>query len=211
MSVSKRTISHTVARAVSLALHPLLMAVWCVAFIMATDATSLVYTPQVKMFVIGAVFGMGCVVPLLVWAVMVLFGVAGPTDEMLKGPKSGLVCFLVAISLLGCGGVFADFGLLFIIRKVVNTLAIVWIVECALQVVWPLSPHTTTLGAVVGIWWILLYVGNVALLPAFVGSIVATGALCTARIHLNPTTSPWRIIIGAVAGFALGATLFIVL
>ncbi|MBQ3070288.1 MAG: hypothetical protein IJD12_01190 [Tidjanibacter sp.] len=211
MSVSKRPISHTVARAVSLALHPLLMAVWCVAFIMATDATSLVYTPQVKMFVIGAVFGMGCVVPLLVWAVMVLFGVAGPTDEMLKGPKSGLVCFLVAMSLLGCGGVFADFGLLFIIRKVVNTLAIVWIVECALQAVWPLSPHTTTLGAVVGIWWILLYVGNVALLPAFVGSIVATGALCTARIHLNPTTSPWRIIIGAVAGFALGATLFIVL
>lgn len=211
MSVSKRTISHTVARAVSLALHPLLMAVWCVAFIMATDATSLVYTPQVKMFVIGAVFGMGCVVPLLVWAVMVLFVVAGPTEEMLKGPKSGLVCFLVAMSLLGCGEVFADFGLLFIIRKVVNTLAIVWIVECALQTVWPLSPHTTTLGAVVGIWWILLYVGNVALLPAFVGSIVATGALCTARIHLNPTTSPWRIIIGAVAGFALGATLFIVL
>lgn len=211
MSVSKRPISHTVARAVSLALHPLLMAVWCVAFIMATDATSLVYTPQVKMFVIGAVFGMGCVVPLLVWAVMVLFGVAGPTDEMLKGSKSGLVCFLVAMSLLGCGGVFADFGLLFIIRKVVNTLAIVWIVECALQSVWQLSPHTTTLGAVVGIWWILLYVGNVALLPAFVGSIVATGALCTARIHLNPTTSPWRIIIGAVAGFALGATLFIVL
>ncbi len=211
MSVSKRPISHTVARAVSLALHPLLMAVWCVAFIMATDATSLVYTPQVKMFVIGAVFGMGCVMPLLVWAVMVLFGVAGPTDEMLKGPKSGLVCFLVAMSLLGCGGVFADFGLLFIIRKVVNTLAIVWIVECALQAVWQLSPHTTTLGAVVGIWWILLYVGNVDLLPAFVWSIVATGALCTARIHLNPTTSPWRIIIGAVAGFALGATLFIVL
>lgn len=204
------SVPHILTQIVSLLFHPLLMSVWCVALIMTTDSTSLVYTPQVKSFVIGTVFGMCCIVPLLMWALMVFFGVNSPTAPLMRSPKSALLQLTVVISLLCCGAIFADFGLLFIIRKSVYTLAVVWFVMCIVEQLWPLSPHAMCLGAVLGIWWILLYVGNVSLLPYFIGGIVALGVLCTARIYLAPSaTSAWRIVVGAIGGFAIAATLFI--
>lgn len=189
------------------------MAVWCVAMIMGTDSTSLTYTPEVKSFVIGAVLGMGCLVPLLFWALLTYFGLLQRRGSGvgLRGGAS-FVMLVAALCLFGCGRVLAGFGLLFVVRKVLYTLALVAIVEAIMEYIWPLSCYTSTMGAVLGIFWILLFVGNVALLYHFIVGIVALGLLCSARVYLSGSyKSVWREAIGAVVGFAMGATMFILL
>lgn len=203
------------ARYLSGVLHPLLMPLWCAVVVVYGAATTLTYTPEIAYFVMVSVLRLVVFVPVAFGALLWLFGYI---SRGTKGERLGMVfsqrrVMLLAVALCGmaCGGVFADHVVLFIIRKLMYTTSAVCVALVVLEWVWPVSLHTTAVGALLGVWWVLLYVGNVQLLIPFVVGVAVAGLLCTLRIYLHPERSPWRSIVGLVGGFALSSLLFILL
>ena len=109
------------------------------------------------------------------------------------------------LCLVGCGAVFAKFMILFVVRKVLYTAAVVTLVLMIVEYLWPLNYHLVAVGALLAVEWVLLFVGNVALLWPFVATIVVAGVLWSAQLYLAqlpPKQICWSLPIGLAVGIA---------
>lgn len=195
---------------ISLLFHPLAMPLWAVALVVLCNATSVRYVAELKPFVIWSVAGMTLVTPLFFWVVLRYFGIVGQGSR--SGPlgdneRRQRVLMLVAteLCLIGCGAVFAKFMMLFVVRKVLYTAAVVALVLMIMEYLWPLNYHLVAVGALLAVEWVLLYVGNVALLWPFVATIVVAGLLWSAQLHLSklpPKQICWSLPLGLAVGMA---------
>lgn len=192
---------------VSLIFHPLAVAVWMAVLVMSGLASPLSYPTPVRLYVIATVIFMTLGVPLLFRWLLRVFGVRGKVDER---HANLLIVLLMVVCYITCGWVFEDIVVLFLMRKMLYTFAAVAVVVTVFEFFYPLSHHTTMFGALMGMLWMLLVVGNVALLAPFIIGIVLAGILTTSRLVLTECkvgSAVWGLLIG----FALSALMLVVI
>lgn len=189
--------------------HPLTMMVWLVTLVMLGFASPLTYPSPVVRYVIGTVAFMTMGVPLLFYGLLRLLGVVKRGEA---GSRRTRVMMLVTMALCFtcCGVVFDGIVVLFLIRKMLYTATAVVAVLLACELFYPLCPYTTALGALLGMMWMLLVVGNVALLVPFIVGIVATGLLATSRLVLTDRKVA-SVVLGAPVGFAVAAIVLVLI
>lgn len=195
------------AQGVTALFHPLTMVGWIVVMVMFSLASPLAYPAPVRWFVLGTVVLMTIGVPLLFWWLVRLFGARGKGQTM-ERRTSIMMLVLVAICYTCCGWVFDDVVVLYLVRKILYTSTAVVALLLLFELFYPLDYHTTALGALLGIMWMLLIVGNVGLLAPFIAGIVAVGAVATSRLYLTDCRVG-SVVWGALLGFALSAVILI--
>lgn len=195
------------AQGVTTLFHPLTMVGWVVVMVMFSLASPLAYPAPVRWFVLGTVVLMTIGVPLLFWWLVRLFGARGEGQTM-ERRTSIMMLVLVAICYTCCGWVFDDIVVLYLVRKILYTSTAVVALLLLFELFYPLDYHTTALGALLGIMWMLLIVGNVGLLAPFIAGIVAVGAVATSRLYLTDCRVG-SVVWGALLGFALSAVILI--
>ncbi len=210
MTTDKKPIHTLVAQAISLLLHPQTMVLWMSFMAMFGLVGRLSYPSPVRWYVVGTVLFMTIFVPCLFLWLLRLFGVSKRSD--VNGARHTRLMMLVvmAVCYTCCGWVFDNVPVLFLIRKVLYTATAEVAMLLLFELFYPLDYHTTALGALLGMMWMLLLVGNTALLTPFIIGIVAVGLLATSRIYLTGCkvgSVGW----GALLGFALAALMLVVI
>lgn len=206
---NQNTLYTTLSKVVSLVLHPLAMPLLATIVVVYGNATSITYLPTLKPFVVWSVAGMTLATPILFWALVRLLINRGhkiTNDDQMRR----MMLLATELCLVGCGSVFAKFTMLFVVRKVLYTAAVLVVVLLVLEWLWPLCHHSAAIGALLSVEWVLLYVGNVSLLWPFVATILAAGVVCSARLALAKEPS-LRVYVGLLVGIAVGFATFILL
>ena len=121
-----------------------------------------------------------------------------------------MMLVVMAVCYTCCGWVFDDIVVLYLVRKMLYTATAVVALILLFELFYPLDCHTTALGSLLGMMWVLLLVGNVMLLIPFIIGIVAVGLLATSRIYLTGCRVG-SVAWGALLGFALSAVLLVVI
>ena len=192
---------------VSLIFHPLAVAVWMAALVMLGLASPLSYPLPVRLYVVGTVIFMTLGVPLLFGWLLRIFGVR---DKVNVRHANLLKVLAMIVCYITCGWVFEDIVVLFLMRKMLYTFAAVAVVMTIFESFYPLSHHTTMFGALMGMLWMLLVVGNVALMTPFIIGIVVAGLLTTSRfvlVECKVGSAVWGLLIG----FTLSALMLVVI
>lgn len=192
---------------VSFLFHPLAMAVWMAVLVMFGLASPLSYPLPVRLYVVGTVVFMTLGVPLLFRWLLRAFGVKGKVDAR---HANVLMVLMMTVCYITCGWVFEGIVVLFLMRKMLYTFAAVAVAMTVFEFFYPLSHHTTMFGALMGMLWMLLVVGNVALLTPFIIGIVVAGILTTSRLVLTECkvgSAVWGLLIG----FALSALMLVII
>lgn len=197
------------AQGVTALFHPLTMVGWIVVMVMFSLASPLAYPAPVRWFVLGTVALMTIGVPLLFWWLVRLFGARGEGRTM-ERRTSIMMLVLVAICYTCCGWVFDDIVVLYLVRKILYTSTAVVALLLLCELFYPLDYHTTAFGALLGMMWMLLIVGNVGLLAPFIAGIVAVGAVATSRLYLTDCALG-SLLWGLVLGFATAAIILVVI
>lgn len=199
----------TLSKGISLLLHPLVMPLLATIVVVYGNATSVTYVPTLKPFVVWSVAGMTLATPIVFWLVVRFLSAkgGGVTDER---KMRRMMLLATELCLVGCGSVFAKFAMLFVVRKVLYTAAVLVAVLWIMEWLWPLCHHSAAIGAVLSVEWVLLYVGNVGLLWPFIATILAAGVVCSARLALAKEPSV-RVYVGLFVGIAVGFATFILL
>lgn len=206
--MKNKSSAYLLANSIGTLFHPLTITLWAVAIVLLGDATSVKYIPKLKSFVMWSVAGMTLATPLLFGVILRWFGDQKANYNAPKNRNRAMMLVAMELCLLGCGSVFQKFAMLFVIRKLLYTAAIVVLILIIFEIFWPLCHHTTAIGALLGVEWTLLYVGNVNLLWPFIATIVVGGTMCSAQLILHKQPAA-RIYVGGVIGLALGLTTFI--
>ena len=206
---NQTTLYTTLSKVVSLVLHPLVMPLLATIVVVYGNATSVTYVPTLKPFVVWSVAGMTLATPIVFWLIVRFLGAkgGGATDER---KMRRMMLLATELCLVGCGSVFAKFAMLFVVRKVLYTAAVLVAVLWIMEWLWPLCHHSAAIGAVLSVEWVLLYVGNVGLLWPFIATILAAGVVCSARLALAKEPSV-RVYVGLFVGIAVGFATFILL
>ena len=199
----------TLAQALSLLCHPLTMVVWLAFVTMFGFVGKFTYPAPLRWYVVGTVTFMTVVVPCLFMLLLRIFGVSGSGEG---GAQRTRIMMLVAVAVCYtcCGWVFDDIVVLYLVRKMLYTATAVVALLLLFELFYPLDCHTTAMGSLLGMMWVLLLVGNVSLLIPFIICVALVGALATARLYLTECrigSLAW----GALLGFALSAVLLVVI
>ncbi|MBO7300540.1 MAG: hypothetical protein J6U53_03930 [Tidjanibacter sp.] len=193
---------------VSLLFHPLTMAVWMTLLVMLGVASPLTYSSPLGWYVVGTVAFMTLFVPLLFRWLLRLFGVRRNDAD---GRHTQLLTMLMMVfCYTTCGWVFEDIVLLYLMRKVLYTFTASVVVAIVFEFFYPLSHHTMMLGSVLGMMWMLLLVGNVALLVPFIIGILLAGVLSSARLSLTDC-KVGAVVWGLLVGFAISAIMLVII
>ena len=206
---TQTTPNTTLSKVVSLVLHPLVMPLLATVVVVYGNATSVTYVPTLKPFVVWSVAGMTLATPIVFWLIVRFMGAkgGGRSDER---KMRRMMLLATELCLVGCGSVFAKFAMLFVVRKVLYTAAVLVAVLWIMEWLWPLCHHSAAIGAVLSVEWVLLYVGNVGLLWPFIATILAAGVVCSDRL-INAIQAPAHIYAGLVVGVVVGFATFILL
>jgi hypothetical protein len=199
----------TLSKGISLLLHPLVMPLLATIVVVYGNATSVAYVPTLKPFVVWSVAGMTLATPIVFWLIVRFLGAKGG-DRSDERKMRRMMLLATELCLVGCGSVFAKFAMLFVVRKVLYTAAVLVAVLWIMEWLWPLCHHSAAIGAVLSVEWVLLYVGNVGLLWPFIATILAAGVVCSARL-VNAKQAPTHIYTGLAVGVVVGFATFILL
>ncbi len=193
---------------ISCILHPLSMAVWMAVMVMLGLASPLTYPTPVKLYVVATVAFTTLFIPVLFGWLLRIFGVRKRGSDVRRTRLFTML--MMAVCYASCGWIFEDIVVLFLMRKILYTFTAVTAVVALFEFIYPLSLHTSMFGAVMGMMWMLLVVGNVALLLPFIIGIVLVGLLISARLALTDCrvgSAVW----GALIGFAISALTLVVI
>lgn len=209
MTIHNKSIPTFLARTLSLLLHPMTMVLWMSFVALFGLVGRLTYPSAVRWYVVGTVAFMTIFIPCLFLWLLRLFG---GTKRAYSTPRHTRIMMLVAVAVCYtcCGWVFDNVVVLYLVRKMLYTATAVVALLLVFELFYPLSYHTTALGALLGMMWMLLLVGNTALLTPFIIGIVAVGLLATSRLYLGGC-SLGGAVWGALLGFALSAGLLVVI
>ena len=121
-------------------------------------------TPELTRFVMGNVALVTIGVPLVFRVLIQLFGV----EKVGSRRVSILSVGIFFLSLVCCGAIFAHAPMLFMLRKMFYAAALVCVLVLLFETFYPLCHQTVALSAVLGMMWVLLYVGGANLLYYFI-------------------------------------------
>ena len=188
------------SRILSWVLHPLVLPLYLLLFLFSQTAFAL-FAPATKWYLCGAVVLYGTLLPALSVGLLRLRGWI--PDLRLEHRRErilpliiGATCYLLAASTIGR----IDSALF--LRKFMLAAACCELFCAAVSTRWQISLHLTALGAAVALFVVMNILGIPRMLLPLLWTIVAAGALGSARLMLGRHT-PLELGAGFSGGFLL--------
>ena len=188
------------ARALSMALHPLILPLYLVAMLFTQTSFSL-FSTNVKWYLGGSVALYGTLIPMV--AVAVLYKVWWLKDLGMHDRKARILPLLIgAIAYMICALVVAKVPQAVFLRKFMVAAVLCELYCMVISTEWKVSLHLTAMGAAVALLFVLNSLGLTQLFPWLLWTVGATGLLGSARLYLGYHT-PLQLLVGFAGGALL--------
>lgn len=202
-----KNIASLLSKSISYLLHPFFIPTYVVIMLMVINTSLLPVSSQSQWFVMQVIVVNTLLIPALFIGLLKVFGRID--NFSLESRKERITpLFIVIICYLCCGWIFSDLPALFIVKKVVFAAAGSIFFGFTVNFFWKISLHLMGIGGILGVIWVLIYVGYVELLLPFCIIVVLAGLLASSRLYLGKHT-PWQVTIGFFASFVISGTLLI--
>lgn len=188
------------SRALSWALHPLVLPLYLVALLFTQTAFAL-FPTAIKWYLAKMVILYGTILPMVVIGLLYLVGRLKSfklqrCNERMLPLFVGMLCyFLCAYAVHTVPQ--ADF-----LRKFMLAAACCELLCLVVTSEWKISLHLTAMGAAVAMLLVLNTLGLTQLFPWLILTVLATGLLASARLYLGYHNS-WQILAGFMGGFVI--------
>lgn len=198
-----KTLAIRLSRILSWVLHPMVLPIYLVMLLFSQTAFAL-FSPAVKWYLCGSVVLYGTLLPMLSVGLMRMRGWLTNLHlydrrERIVPLLCGAACYLLAATTIGR----VDQALF--LRKFMLAAACCELFCAVVSTRWQISLHLTAMGAAVALLVVMNVLGIPRMLLPLLWTILAAGALGSARLALGRHT-PLELGAGFAGGFAL--TLF---
>ena len=189
------------SRALSWVLHPFVVPLYVVAFMLLTDGFLSRLPASVKSYLAWVVMLYAAIVPMLSISFMRALGLL--KDLGLHSQRSRLLPLVVGVvSYLLCAVTLSDVAVAALVRKFVLAAAYCEMLALVVTPFWKISLHSICMGGVTAMSTLLSVAGAGQYFWALVVSILLSGALASARLHLG-AHNPWQVAAGYFGGLAV--------
>ena len=189
------------SRALSWLLHPFVVPLYVLGFMLLTDGFLSRLPASIKSYLAWIVVLYAAIVPMLSIAFMRGLGLL--KNFGLHSQRSRLLPLLVgAISYVLCAITLSDVAVATIIRKFVLAAACCEVLALIVTPFWKISLHLICMGGVTAVFTLLSVAGAGQHFWALVATILLSGALASARLHLG-AHSPSQIAVGYFGGLVV--------
>ena len=189
------------SRALSWVLHPFVVPLYVMAFMLLTDGFLSRLPASVKNYLAWVVMLYAAIVPMLSIGFMRALGLL--KDLGLHSQRSRLLpLFVGVVSYLLCAVTLSDVAVAMIVRKFVVAAACCEVLALVVTPFWKISLHLICMGGVTAMFTLLSVAGAGQHFWALVVSILLSGALASARLHLG-SHNPWQVTAGYFGGLAV--------
>lgn len=189
------------SRTLSWLLHPFVVPLYVVAFMMFMDGFLSRLPSGVKNYLVWVVVIYAAIVPMLSIAFMRAVGLIKSLG--LHSQRSRLLPLLVgAVSYVLCAVTLSDVAVAAIIRKFVLAAACCEVLALVVTPFWKISLHLICMGGVTAMFTLLSVAGGGQHFWALVATILLSGALASARLHLG-AHKPSQVAAGYFGGLVV--------
>lgn len=189
------------SRALSWLLHPFVVPLYVLGFMLLTDGFLSRLPASIKSYLAWIVVLYAAIVPMLSIAFMRGLGLL--KNFGLHSQRSRLLPLLVgAISYVLCAITLSDVAVATIIRKFVLAAACCEVLALVVTPFWKISLHLICMGGVTAVFTLLSVAGAGQHFWALVATILLSGALASARLHLGAHKSS-QIAVGYFGGLVV--------
>lgn len=189
------------SRALSWLLHPFVVPLYVLGFMLLTDGFLSRLPASIKSYLAWIVVLYAAIVPMLSIAFMRGLGLL--KNFGLHSQRSRLLPLLVgAISYVLCAITLSDVAVATIIRKFVLAAACCEVLALIVTPFWKISLHLICMGGVTAVFILLSVAGAGQHFWALVATILLSGALASARLHLG-AHNPSQIAVGYFGGLVV--------
>ena len=189
------------SRALSWLLHPFVVPLYVLGFMLLTDGFLSRLPASIKSYLAWIVVLYAAIVPMLSIAFMRGLGLL--KNFGLHSQRSRLLPLLVgAISYVLCAITLSDVAVATIIRKFVWAAACCEVLALIVTPFWKISLHLICMGGVTAVFTLLSVAGAGQHFWALVATILLSGALASARLHLG-AHNPSQIAVGYFGGLVV--------
>lgn len=189
------------SRALSWLLHPFVVPLYVLGFMLLTDGFLSRLPASIKSYLAWIVVLYAAIVPMLSIAFMRGLGLL--KNFGLHSQRSRLLPLLVgAISYVLCAITLSDVAVATIIRKFVLAAACCELLALIVTPFWKISLHLICMGGVTAVFTLLSVAGAGQHFWALVATILLSGALASARLHLG-AHNPSQIAVGYFGGLVV--------
>ncbi len=189
------------SRAMSWLLHPFVVPLYVLGFMLLTDGFLSRLPASIKSYLAWIVVLYAAIVPMLSIAFMRGLGLL--KNFGLHSQRSRLLPLLVgAISYVLCAITLSDVAVATIIRKFVLAAACCEVLALIVTPFWKISLHLICMGGVTAVFTLLSVAGAGQHFWALVATILLSGALASARLHLG-AHNPSQIAVGYFGGLVV--------
>lgn len=189
------------SRALSWLLHPFVVPLYVLGFMLLTDGFLSRLPASIKSYLAWIVVLYAAIVPMLSIAFMRGLGLL--KNFGLHSQRSRLLPLLVgAISYVLCAITLSDVAVATIIRKFVLAAACCEVLALVVTPFWKISLHLICMGGVTAVFTLLSVAGGGQHFWALVATILLSGALASARLHLG-AHNPSQIAVGYFGGLVV--------
>lgn len=189
------------SRALSWLLHPFVVPLYVLGFMLLTDGFLSRLPASIKSYLAWIVVLYAAIVPMLSIAFMRGLGLL--KNFGLHSQRSRLLPLLVgAISYVLCAITLSDVAVATIIRKFVLAAACCEVLALIVTPFWKISLHLICMGGVTAVFTLLSVAGAGQHFGALVATILLSGALASARLHLG-AHNPSQIAVGYFGGLVV--------
>lgn len=189
------------SRALSWLLHPFVVPLYVLGFMLLTDGFLSRLPASIKSYLAWIVVLYAAIVPMLSIAFMRGLGLL--KNFGLHSQRSRLLPLLVGVvSYLLCAFTLSDVAVATIIRKFVLAAACCEVLALIVTPFWKISLHLICMGGVTAVFTLLSVAGAGQHFWALVATILLSGALASARLHLG-AHNPSQIAVGYFGGLVV--------
>ncbi len=189
------------SRALSWMLHPFVVPLYVIGFMLLTDGFLSRLPVSVKSYLAWVVMLYAAIVPMLSIAFMRGLGLI--KNLGLHSQRSRLLPLLVGvISYLLCALTLSDVVVAGLVRKFVLAAACCEALALVVTPFWKISLHLICMGGVTAMLMLLSVAGAGQHFWALVATILLSGALASARLHLG-AHNPWQVAAGYFGGLTV--------
>ncbi len=189
------------SRALSWVLHPFVVPLYVIGFMLLTDGFLSRLPVSVKSYLAWVVMLYAAIVPMLSIAFMRGLGLI--KNLGLHSQRSRLLPLLVGvISYLLCALTLSDVVVAGLVRKFVLAAACCEALALVVTPFWKISLHLICMGGVTAMLMLLSVAGAGQHFWALVATILLSGALASARLHLG-AHNPWQVAAGYFGGLTV--------
>lgn len=197
------------AKTASVALHPMLLPVYCTLFVLYTPTPYAGMPVAINAFFLGAVGFFGSLMPLLIIGAFILLGVVGGV-EMPTRSERVLPLLVTALAQGVAASLFPSLLPAPLLAVLVGEAAVL-LVAGLWSLAWKVSIHAMGAGALLAVVTSVGVAYGQDFTVFAAASFVWAGVMAWARLHEKAHT-PWQILAGYVAGAAvMGIALWLLL